>query len=87
MPRAAARTVPYLPPLALWEVSLDGRRPPRQLTPAEASYEQPDVHESGLVSVARLQMRFDLWKYPFGGVAGRQRSNAASGSRIRPDRS
>ena len=30
--------------------------------------EQPDVHESGLVSAARLQMRFDLWRYPFGGV-------------------
>ena len=48
-------TVPYLPPLALWEVSLDRGRPPRQLTPAEASYEQPDVHESGLVSATRLQ--------------------------------
>ena len=63
-------TVPYLPPLALWEVLLDGGRPTRQLTPAEASYEHPDVHESGLVSAARLQMRFDLWRYPFGGVTG-----------------
>ena len=62
-------TVPYLPPLALWEVLIDGRQPPRQLTPAEASYHQPDVHESGLVAVARLQMRFDIWRYPFGGVA------------------
>jgi len=58
-------TVPYLPPLALWEVSLDGRDPPRQLTPAEISYEDPDVHESGLVSAARLQVRFDVWKFPF----------------------
>jgi Tol biopolymer transport system component len=62
-------TVPYLAPLALWEVMLDGRRPPRQLTPAEASYKHPDVHESGLVSAARLHMQFDLWRYPFGGVA------------------
>jgi Tol biopolymer transport system component len=54
--------------MALWEVLLDGRRPTRQLTPAEASYEQPDVHASGLVSAARLQTRFDLWRYPFGGV-------------------
>ena len=46
------------------------RRPPRQLTPAEASYEQPDVHESGLVSATRLQMRFDLWRYPIDGVTG-----------------
>jgi Tol biopolymer transport system component len=59
-------TIPYLPPLALWEVRLDGRAAPRQLTPAEVSYEHPDVHASGLVSAARLQMRFDLWSYPFG---------------------
>ena len=31
-------TVPYLPPLALWEVSLVRGRPLRQLTPAEAWY-------------------------------------------------
>ncbi|HYN07748.1 MAG TPA: protein kinase [Vicinamibacterales bacterium] len=72
-------TVPYLPPLALWEVLLDGRQPPRQLTPAEASYEQPDLHESGLLSVARLQMRFDLWKYPFGSVAA---DNFRRGQRV-----
>jgi Tol biopolymer transport system component len=60
--------VPYLAPLALWEVLMDGRGPTRQLTPAEASYEHPDVHESGLMSAARLQMQFDLWKFPFGGV-------------------
>jgi eukaryotic-like serine/threonine-protein kinase len=60
-------TVPYLAPLALWEVLLKGG-PPRQLTPAEASYEHPDVHESGLLSAARLQMHFDLWSYPFGGA-------------------
>jgi eukaryotic-like serine/threonine-protein kinase len=72
-------TVPYLPPLALWEVGLDGRRPPRQLTPAEASYEQPDLHASGLVSVARRQMRSDIWKYPFGGVAA---DNFRRGQRV-----
>ena len=47
---------------------LDGH-PPRQLTPAEASYQQPDIHESGLVSAARLTMRSDVWSYPFGGGA------------------
>jgi Tol biopolymer transport system component len=61
-------TVAYLPPLALWQVALDGQ-PPRQLTPAEASYQQPDIHKSGLVSVARVNMRFDLWSYPFGASA------------------
>jgi len=61
-------SVPYLAPLGLWEVVLNGG-PPRQLTPAEASYEHPDVHESGLLSAARVQMRSDLWKYPFGGAS------------------
>jgi Tol biopolymer transport system component/tRNA A-37 threonylcarbamoyl transferase component Bud32 len=61
-------TMPYSPSLALWEVPLDGGQPPRQLTPAEASYEQPDVHATGLVSVARMRMTFDIWKYPFAGV-------------------
>jgi Tol biopolymer transport system component len=65
-------TIPYLPPLALWEVLLKGGTPPRQLTPAEVSYEYPDVHESGLVSAARLQMRFDVWKYPLGAGSGVQ---------------
>jgi Tol biopolymer transport system component len=57
-------TVPYLPPLALWEVRLDGVAP-RQITPADAWYEQPDVNSSGLLSAARVRMRFDIWKFPF----------------------
>jgi eukaryotic-like serine/threonine-protein kinase len=55
---------PYLPPMALWEVRLDGA-PPRQRTPHEALYEQPDLHASGLMSVTRVQMRSDIWQYPF----------------------
>ena len=43
-------------------------RPARQLTPAEASYQQPDVHATGLVSTARVDMRFDIWSYPFAGA-------------------
>jgi Tol biopolymer transport system component len=58
-------TQAYSPPLALWEVPVNGRRPPRQLTPAEVSYEQPDVHASGLISVARLRMGSDIWRYAF----------------------
>jgi len=57
--------ISYLAPLALWEVALEAKRPVRQLTPAEASYGQPDIHESGLLTAASLQMRFDIWKYPF----------------------
>lgn len=62
-------TVPYLPTLRLWEVRLDGTEP-RPRTAADASYEHPDVNAvTGLVSAVRLQMRFDIWKFPFDGVA------------------
>jgi Tol biopolymer transport system component len=64
---ARASSFPYLPPLSLWEVRLDGRQ--RQLTSAEASYEQPDLLGSGLLSVTRVRIRYDIWKYPFGGAA------------------
>lgn len=57
-------TVPYLPPLALWEVGLDGSAR-RRLTPVDVWYDQPDVHSSGLVSAARMRMQFDIWKFPF----------------------
>ncbi|MBA3638274.1 MAG: serine/threonine-protein kinase [Acidobacteria bacterium] len=56
-------TVPYLPPLALWEVRLDGSH--RQITPVDAWYDQPDIHSSGLMSAARMRMRFDIWRFPF----------------------
>ena len=60
-------TMPYQSPLALWQVPLDGEQPARQLTPAEVSYQLPDLHDSGLLSATRLQMRFDIWAYPFDG--------------------
>ena len=60
-------TMPYQSPLALWQVPLDREQPARQLTPAEASYQLPDLHDSGLLSATRLQMRFDIWAYPFDG--------------------
>jgi Tol biopolymer transport system component len=56
-------TVPYLPPMALWEVRLDGAY--RPITPPDAWYDQPDMHVSGLVSAARMRMRFDIWEFPF----------------------
>jgi serine/threonine protein kinase/Tol biopolymer transport system component len=59
-------TVPYLPSLALWELRLDGAH--RQITPVDAWYDQPDIHSSGLVSAARMQMRFNIWEFPFDGV-------------------
>ena len=57
-------TVPYLSPLRLWEARLDGMS--RAITPEEVWYEQPDVHDSGLIAAARMRMRFDLWRFPFG---------------------
>jgi serine/threonine protein kinase/Tol biopolymer transport system component len=58
-------TIPYLPSFGLWEVDLNGGGS-RAVTPAEVSYEQPDVHNTGLVAAARSRMRFDIWQFPFG---------------------
>ena len=57
-------TIPYLPPMTLWQVPLDSRVR-RQITPGDAWYEQPDIHASGLLSAARMQMRFEIWRFPF----------------------
>ena len=58
-------TTPYLPSLSLWGAGLDDRVP-RQMTATDVWYEQPDVHTSGLVSAVRLQIHFDISKFPFG---------------------
>jgi Tol biopolymer transport system component len=60
-----ASTVSYLPPLGLWVAALD-QTPPKPLLPADVWYEQPDVHSNGLVSATRVQMRSDVWRFPFG---------------------
>jgi Tol biopolymer transport system component len=59
-------SVPYLPRFGLWEARLDGRTS-RRMTPAEASYEQPDVHGSGLVAAVVMGLRLDIWKFPWEG--------------------
>ena len=56
--------MPYLPPLGLWEVQLSDSVS-RRMTSTETSYEQPDVHATGLVTAVRLQMRSDLFRIPF----------------------
>jgi eukaryotic-like serine/threonine-protein kinase len=61
-------SVPYLPSLRLWEAPLDGQSA-RPITPNDISYEEPDVHASGLVSASRLRMQFDIWRFPFDGDA------------------
>ena len=58
-------TIPYLPSLSLWNVRLDDPVP-HQITAADAWYEQPDVHASGLISVARWRIHFDISSFPFG---------------------
>src|SRR5947207_7096074 len=50
--------------MTLWQVGLH-REPPRQISPTEAWYEQPDIHTSGLLSAAVMKMHFDLWRFPF----------------------
>jgi eukaryotic-like serine/threonine-protein kinase len=59
-------TMPYLPTLGLWQVSLDGANP-RLVAPADVSYLQPDIHQSGAMAASRLQMQFDLWRLPTDG--------------------
>ena len=58
--------MPYLPTVALWEQHLDGGAP-RRLVAADVSYLGPDIHESGAMVASRLQMHFDLWRYPTDG--------------------
>ena len=57
-------TVPYLPPSSLWEIKLDGRAP-RQITPTDAWYEQPDLHSTGVMTAATVRIQFDIWRFPF----------------------
>jgi Tol biopolymer transport system component len=60
-------TMPYLPTLGLWEQLL-ARGEPRRLAGADVSYLQPDIR--GTTSVAsRMQVEFDLWRFPFEGSA------------------
>jgi eukaryotic-like serine/threonine-protein kinase len=61
-------TIPYLPSVRLWEVGLNGQTP-HPITQADLSYEQPDVHLAGQVSVTRVRMQFDIWSFPFDGTA------------------
>ena len=61
-------TMPYLPTLGLWELRLDGGEP-RPIVPADVSFLLPDIHQSGAMVASRLQIHFDLWRYPTDGTA------------------
>lgn len=60
-------TMPYLPTLGLWQVPLQSGAP-RRIAPADLSYLYPDIHKTGVIVAARMQMQFDLWSYPVRGA-------------------
>ncbi len=60
-------TMPYLPTLDLWQVTLrDGRV--RRVTSGEASYMSPDISKSGAILVSRMKLQTDIWKFPVNGL-------------------
>jgi hypothetical protein len=78
-------TMPYLPTLGLWLITLrDGAI--RRVTSGEASYMSPDISKSGAISVSRVKLQTDIWKFP---VDGPPTENVRRGVRVtrRPGRS
>ncbi|MGB2898246.1 MAG: protein kinase [Candidatus Acidiferrum sp.] len=60
-------TIPYLPTLGLWQVTLrDGSV--RRITPSEMSYMSPDISKSGAIVVSRMKLETDIWKFPIDGL-------------------
>jgi serine/threonine protein kinase len=60
-------TIPYLPALGLWQVTLrDGSV--RRVTSGEASYMSPDISKSGAILVSRMKLQTDIWKFPVDGL-------------------
>ena len=59
-------TMPYLPALGLWQVTLrDGSV--RRVTSGEASYVSPDISKNGAILVSRMKLETDIWKFPVDG--------------------
>ena len=60
-------TMPYLPTLGLWQVTLrDGRV--RQVTSGETSYVSPDISKTGAIVVGRMKLQTDIWTFPVDGL-------------------
>ena len=60
-------TMPYLPTLGLWQVTLrDGSV--RRVTSGETSYVSPDISKSGAILVGRMKLQSDIWKFPVDGL-------------------
>ena len=71
-------TMPYLPALGLWLVTLrDGNV--RRITSGESSYVTPDVSRSGAIVVGRMRLQTDIWKFP---VDGSPAENVRQGVRV-----
>ncbi len=71
-------TMPYLPTLGLWQVTLvDGSV--RRVTSGETSYVSPDISKSGAISVGRMKLETDIWKFP---VDGPPTENVRRGVRV-----
>ena len=71
-------TMPYLPALGLWQVTLrDGSV--RRVTSGEASYASPDISRSGAMLVSRIKLQTDIWRFP---VDGTPAENVRGGVRL-----
>ena len=71
-------TMPYLPALGLWLVTLrDGNV--RRITSGESSYVTPDVSRNGAIAVSRMRLQTDIWKFP---VDGSPAENVRQGVRV-----
>lgn len=71
-------TIPYLPTLSLWQVTLrDGSV--RRVTSGEASYMNPDISKSGAIAVSRMRLETDIWKFPVDGLPA---ENVRRGARV-----
>ena len=71
-------TMPYLPALGLWQVTLrDGSV--RRVTSGEASYVSPDISRSGAMLVSRIKLQTDIWRFP---VDGTPAENVRGGVRL-----
>jgi eukaryotic-like serine/threonine-protein kinase len=71
-------TIPYLPTLGLWQVTLrDGSV--RRVTSGESSYMSPDISKRGSILVSRMKLQTDIWKFP---VDGSPSENVRRGIRV-----
>ena len=71
-------TMPYLPTLVLWQVSI-GDGSVRQITSGETSYATPDVAKNGVIVASRVHIATDIWKFP---ADGSPAENVSRGVRI-----